>query len=98
MRINNVSQNDAISKYVNNVSDKPVKSQAGAGIADSVELSEGAQKYASLLKTARDSMSAADVSEEEKVADIMARMSNNSYQIPTEDVVSGIMSGIPTHI
>jgi anti-sigma28 factor (negative regulator of flagellin synthesis) len=98
MKINAVSQNDAISKYINNVNNKPVASPVKADIKDSVELSEGAQKYASLLKAAKDSMENSGKSEEAKVADIMAKMNSNSYKVPTDDIVSGIMSGIPTHI
>lgn len=98
MKINSVSQNNAISKYINNVNSKPVKSTVRAEISDSVELSEGAQKYASLLKAAKESMDNSGIAEEAKVADIMARMNDNSYKVPTRDVVSGIMGGIPTHI
>lgn len=98
MKINAVSQNDAISKYINNVNSKPVKSPMKADISDSVELSEGAQKFAALLKSAKDSMDNTGKAEEAKVADIMAKMNDNSYKVPTGDVVSGIMSGIPTHI
>ncbi len=98
MKINSVSQNDAISKYINNVNNKPVKSPIKAEISDSVELSQGAQKFAALLKSARDSMEKSGATEEAKASDIMAKMNNNSYKVPTDDVVSGIMRGIPTHI
>jgi anti-sigma28 factor (negative regulator of flagellin synthesis) len=98
MKINAVSHNDAISKYINNVNNKPVSRPVKADISDSVELSEGAQKYSALLKAAKDSMENAGKAEEAKVADIMAKMNTNSYKVPTGDVVSGIMSGIPTHI
>lgn len=98
MKINSVSQNDAISKYINNVNNKPVRSPVKADISDSVELSEGAQKFAALLKAAKDSLENSGKTEEAKVADIIARMNDNSYKVPTGDVVSGIMSGIPTHI
>ncbi|NLT14816.1 MAG: flagellar biosynthesis anti-sigma factor FlgM [Clostridiales bacterium] len=98
MKINSVSQNDAISKYINNVNNKPVRSPVKADISDSVELSEGAQKFAALLKAAKDSLETSGKTEEAKVADIIARMNDNSYKVPTGDVVSGIMSGIPTHI
>ena len=98
MKINSVSQNDAISKYINNVNNKPVRSPVKADISDSVELSEGAQKFAALLKAAKDSLETSGKTEEAKVADIIARMNDNSYKVPTGDVVSGIMSGIPTLI
>ena len=80
------------------INNKPVKSPIKADISDSVELSEGAQKYSELLKAAKDAMENSGKSEEAKVADIMAKMNNNSYKVPTGDIVSGIMSGIPTHI
>lgn len=98
MKINAISQNDAISKYINNVNNKPVRSAVKADISDSVELSEGAQKFSALLKAARDSMENSGKTEEAKVADIIAKMNDNSYKVPTDDVVRGIMSGIPTHI
>ena len=90
MKINAVSQNDAISKYINNVNNKPVKSPIKADISDRFEPSEGAQKFAALLKSAKDSMENPGTAEEAKVADIMAKMNNNSYKVPTGDVVSGI--------
>jgi anti-sigma28 factor (negative regulator of flagellin synthesis) len=98
MKINAISQNDAISKYINNVSNKPVASPVRADISDSVELSEGAQKFAALLKAAKESIENSGKAEEGKVADIIARMNDNSYKVPTDDIVSGIISGIPTHI
>lgn len=98
MRINSVSQSDAISKYMNVVNSKPVKGGLKAEITDSVVLSEGAQKYASLLKAAKDSVDKLSAAEEAKAADIMARINSNSYKVPTGDVVKGIISGIPTHI
>lgn len=98
MKINAVSQNDAISKYIHNVNNKPEKNPVKTGVSDSVELSEGAQKFAALLKSAKDSMENSGKAEEVKVADILAKMNDNTYQVPTRDVVSGIMSGIPTHI
>lgn len=98
MRINSVQQSDAISKYLNNVSGSPAKVQNVSGISDSVELSEGAQKFSSLMKEAKVAMEKAGIDEEVKVADIMARMNNNSYNVSNEDVLDGIMSGIPKNI
>jgi flagellar hook-basal body complex protein FliE len=98
VRINSVSQNDAIQRYMNTVNNKPVKSELKAEITDRFEPSEGAQKFAALLKSAKDSMEQSGAAEEAKAADIMAKMNSNSYKVPTGDVVSGIMSGIPTHI
>ena len=98
MKINSVSQSDAISKYLNNVNSKPAKSPLKAQITDSVELSAGAQKYAALLKAAKDSVENSSTAEDAKAADIMAKMNNQTYKVPTSDVVSGILSGIPTHI
>lgn len=98
MIVNSVSQSNAISSYINNVNTKPVTSTAKAEITDSVELSDGAQKYATLLKAAKESMDNSSIAEETKVADIMAKMNDSTYKVPTGDVVSGILSGIPTHI
>jgi hypothetical protein len=98
MKINAVTHNDAISKYMNNINNKPVRSPINADISDRFEPSEGAQKFAELLKSAKDSMENSGNTEEAKVADIMAKMNDKSYKVPTGDVVNGIMSGIPTHI
>jgi hypothetical protein len=95
MRINSVSHSDAISKYMNVVSGKPVKGELKAEITDSVVLSEGAQKYASLLKSVKDSVDKSSAAEEAKAADIMARMNSNTYKVPTEDVVRGISAESP---
>jgi anti-sigma28 factor (negative regulator of flagellin synthesis) len=98
MKINAVYQNNAIEKLANNINNKPVRSPVNADISDSVELSEGAQKYAALLKAAKDSMENSGTTEEAKVADIMARMNSNTYKVSTGDVVSGIMTGMSTDI
>ena len=98
MKINQVSQSDAITKYVNNINSKPVKSPIKAEITDSVELSAGAQKFASLLKSAKETMDKSGATEEARAADIMAKMNDSTYKVPTGDIVGGIMSGIPTHI
>lgn len=98
MRINSVQQSDAISKYLNNVNGSPAKVPSVSDISDSVELSEGAQKFSALMKEAKEAMVKAGIDEEVKVADIMARMNNNSYNVSDEDVLNGIMSGIPTNI
>ncbi len=98
MNINAVNQNAAISNYMTNVNNKPVKSPIKADFSDSLELSEGAQKFSALLKAAKDSMDNSGKAEEAKVADIMAKMNDSTYNVPTGDVVSGIMRGIPTHI
>ncbi|SHH83209.1 Anti-sigma-28 factor, FlgM [Sporobacter termitidis DSM 10068] len=98
MRINSVSQNDAISKYINNVNSKPVKSPLKAEISDSVELSAGAQKFAAFLKSAKDSIDKSSTAEDARAADIMEKLDSNTYEVPTDDIVGGILSGIPTHI
>ena len=59
-----------------------------------VWLSAGAEP----IRARYEALLARGKTEEAKVADIIARMNDNSYKVPTGDVVSGIMSGIPTHI
>lgn len=91
-------QNDAISKYMTNIIAKPAINTVVAEVADSVELSEGAQKFATLLKSVKETMDGSEKTEEAKVADIMAKMNSNSYSVPTGDVVKSILSGIDTYI
>ena len=97
MKINAISQNDAISKYINNVSNKPVASPVRADISTASSCRRRS-KFAALLKAAKESIENSGKAEEAKVADIIARMNDNSYKVPTDDIVSGIISGIPTHI
>ncbi len=98
MRINSVSQNDAISKYINNVNAKPVKGPMATKISDSVELSEGAQKFTALLKAAKEALENASTLEDARAADIMAQIKNNAYDVPVKDVIDGILNGYPTRI
>lgn len=98
MRINSVSQNDAISKYINNINAKPVKGPMATQISDSVELSEGAQKFTALLKAAKESLESTGTLEDARAADIIAQMNNNTYDVPVKDVISGILNGYPAHI
>jgi hypothetical protein len=98
MRINSVQQSDAISKYINNVNTASAKNPISTKISDTVELSEGAQKFAALMREAKESMEGADSAEEAKAADIIAKMNNQSYKVSTDDVVNEIMKGYPTHI
>jgi hypothetical protein len=76
---NAVSHNDAISKYINNVNNKPVSRPVKADISDSVELSEGAQKFAALMKPPG-FHGECRKTEEAKVADIIAKINENSYK------------------
>jgi sialic acid synthase SpsE len=98
MRINSVQQNDAISKYMNNVNAASAKNPITTKISDTVELSEGAQKFAALMKAAKESMEGTDSAEETKAADIIAKMNSNSYKVPSEDIVKGIIKGFPDHV
>jgi DNA-binding ferritin-like protein len=96
MRINSVSQNDAISKYINNVNTKPVREPMATKISDSVELSENAQKFTALLKAAKEALENASTLEDARTADIMAQIKNNNYDVPVKDVIDGILNGYPT--
>ena len=98
MKINPLQQSDMISSYLNKVNSPSAKSNLTTGITDSVQLSEGAQKFSALFKQAKEALEKSGSSEDVKVADIMARMNSNSYNVPTDDVVSNILGGTPSKI
>lgn len=93
MKIDSINQSEAISKYLSNAGSPSVKDAPEVNISDSVELSEGAQKFSALLKAAKEALQASGAEEEVKVADIISRMNNHSYQVSTEDIVSSILHG-----
>lgn len=95
MKINSVGGSDAISNYQNIKNSTVQKSSPTARISDSVELSEGAQKYSALLKAARDAVEKAGADEKLKAADLAARISDGSYSVSTGDVVKDILGGYP---
>jgi len=97
MKINPVAQSDAISKYVNSANSTSVKGPLTANISDSVELSEGAQKFSALMKAAKETVEKTGADEEAKVGDIINRMNAGTYKISTEDVVRDILSGFPSN-
>lgn len=96
MKINSVEQSDSISKYVNNVGNNPSKKPVEANISDTVELSEGAQKYSALMKAAKESADKIGSDEAAKVADIMARIRSNSYEVSDKQIVNSILNSPPS--
>ena len=91
MKIDSVNRNEAVTQYLNSTSNASAKTPPTVNISDSVELSEGAQKFSNLIKTAQDSLKASGSDEEIKVSDILAKMKDNSYHVSTDDVVKGIL-------
>lgn len=98
MKINPISQSDAISKYVNNINKTPVKNRVTANISDSLELSEGAQKFSALIKEAKEAVEKLGAGEEAKSAAIASQIDNNSYDVSSNNVVNDILSGIPSNL
>ncbi|MPM36303.1 hypothetical protein SDC9_82898 [bioreactor metagenome] len=96
MKINSVGNSDAISSYQNVKNNTFQKSSPTAHISDSVELSEGAQKYSALLKAAKEAMVKSGSDEEVRAADIAARIKDGSYKVSSDDVVKDILSGYPS--
>ena len=93
MKINSVGQGDAISKYLNNVGGVQSKPSSAPTISDTVELSEGAQKYSAIMKAAKASAEKIGTDEDAKVADIKARIKNNSYVVSDEQIADSIING-----
>jgi anti-sigma28 factor (negative regulator of flagellin synthesis) len=99
VRINSVNQSNAIAQYMNAVQAKQEKTPARPELSsDSVELSDGAKKYAAFLKEARANLENSEVEEAAKVADIMEKIKKNEYKVSSDDLAGSIMRGIPTHI
>ncbi len=93
MKINSVGNNDAISKYSNGVSRSAEKAAPMISISDKLELSEGAQKYADMLKAVKAEMDKLDERDEAKTADIIERIKNGTYQVSSSDLVASILKG-----
>ena len=74
MKINSVQQNESISKYVNNVGKDQARPSVSSKISDTVELSEGAQKYSAFVKAARSNADKMGIDEDAKVAEITAKI------------------------
>lgn len=93
MKINSIQQSESISKYINNVSNSQARPSIASKISDTVELSEGAQKYSALMKAAREQADKIGSDEDTKVADIMERIKSNTYDVPSQQVAASIMNG-----
>lgn len=96
MTINSINHSEAVSKYINTTGSPASKAAPAVSRADSVELSEGAQKVSSLIKNAKEALKASGSDEDVKVADIVARLNNHTYNVSTDDVVNDILSGAPS--
>jgi anti-sigma28 factor (negative regulator of flagellin synthesis) len=97
MKIPSLGQSDAISKYTAGKANAPAKTTPTAQVSDSVELSEGAQKYAAMMKAARDTLDQTDAKEAAKAAQVKARMEAGTYQVSDNDVVKDILGGFPSN-
>ncbi len=95
MKINSVGQGDAISKYLNNVGSVQSKPVSAPKISDTVELSEGAQKYSAIMKAAKAAADKIGSDEDAKVADIKARIKNNTYAVSDQQITDSIINGSP---
>jgi anti-sigma28 factor (negative regulator of flagellin synthesis) len=93
MKINSVGQNDAISKYIDGINKKTERTAPVVNVTDKLELSEGAQKFSELLKTAKDEMSKLDVKDEQKTKDIIERMKKGTYNVSEGEVAASILRG-----
>lgn len=92
MKINPLFQSDIVSRYMDSaacVSHKAEKTSATSS-SDSVELSNGAQKYAELLHTARSAIDQSDKDEEVRTGEIMAQYQAGTYQVSDNDVIAAL--------
>ncbi|HHU22244.1 MAG TPA: flagellar biosynthesis anti-sigma factor FlgM [Clostridiales bacterium] len=98
MKINPLHQSEAISKYSNIVNNTRPQNAGNPGISDSLDLSQEAQRFSSLIKEAKEAMNRIGRDEEIKVAEIINQIKNNSYHVSAEDVADKILGGIPDSI
>ncbi len=94
MRIGGINQTEMIARYQNTINASAPKAERAAAIHDSVELSEGAQQYAALVKQARAQLDQADAAEESRVQDIAARIHAGDYQVFAGAVADSILTGM----
>ena len=104
MKISSMGPRDAVvgcnncnNNINSNVKSTSVKGTLEAKISDSVELSEGAQKFSALLKQAKESLGSVDAKEDVKAADILSKIQDGSYQVSSDTVVHDILSGFPSN-
>lgn len=93
MRIGGINQTEMIARYQNTINASAPKAERAVAIRDSVELSEGAQQYATLMKQARTQLDQADAAEEDRVQDIAARIQAGEYHVAASAVTGGILTG-----
>ncbi len=98
MKINPINQGDVISRVTNTNGNPLSGAQVSLDISDTVELSDGARKYADMVRSAKAAMEASEAEEEARAANIASRVTNKTYQVSDEDVVGTILGGIPSPV
>lgn len=94
MRIGGINQTEMIARYQNTINVSAPKAERAVAIRDSVELSEGAQQYATLMKQAHTQLDEADTAEESRVQEIAARINAGDYHVAASAVADGILTGV----
>lgn len=95
MKIQPIGASDAVSSYLSSARAAGQTSAPSRTLgSDSVELSDGAQKFSSLLKEAKLELEQGGQDEDLRVEEIAQRIQAGSYQVSDSDVVSGILSGL----
>lgn len=100
MRINPAFQNEIVSNYVNNATSVQPQTEVSHIVPtnDSVELSNGAQKYAELLRNARTALDTSEETEAAKAKEIAARMSAGTYEVSDDELATALMgNNIPDY-
>ena len=94
MKINPLFQSDIVSRYTSSVTSVPKNTESVYAVSsgsDSVELSGDAQKYAELLRTARNALDSSEEGEDARTDEIMASKQLQVGKTQTVDIsVNGL--------
>ncbi len=97
MRIGGINQTDMIARYQNTINVATPKTECATAIRDSVELSDGAQQYATLMKQASAQLDQASAAEENRMQEIAARIDAGEYHVAASAVLDSILSDAVLH-
>lgn len=92
MKINPLFQSDIVSRYVSGATSVPQKTEAAKqATSDTVELSDGAQNYAQLLRDARAALDQSESGEASRTDEIKAAMDAGTYQVSDDSLVDALV-------
>jgi len=102
MKINPLFQSDIVSRYTSSATSVPKNAESVSSVSsasDSVELSGDAQKYAELLRTARNALNSSEEGEGARTDEILSQYQAGTYQVSDDELVNALVgkSDIPKY-